>query len=75
MRATMNTMNDPIDIDKINVRFLEPGDLIQRDGQIVAIENVTYIYDSYLIETINDFDEVDEFVADENDYFTLYMFD
>jgi len=75
MRATMNTMNDPIDIDKINVRFLEPGDLIQRDGQIVAIENVTYIDDSYLIETINDFDEVDEFVADENDYFTLYMFD
>jgi len=68
-------MNDPIDIDKINVRFLEPGDLIQRDGQIVAIENVTYIDDSYLIETINDFDEVDEFVADENDYFTLYMFD
>jgi len=75
MRATMNAMNDPIDIDKMNVRFLEPGDLIQRDGQIVAIENVTYIDESYLIETINDFDEVDEFVADENDYFTLYMFD
>ena len=56
MTDTMTTM-ELIKVDSMTAYSLEPGDLIEVDGDVVTIKNIVALNNGYEIEIVNDFGE------------------
>jgi len=74
MTDTMTTM-ELIKVDTLTAYSLEPGDLIDVDGDIVTVVNVEALDNGYEIDIVNDFGEDDTIHADDDELFDLYIDD
>lgn len=74
MTDTMTTM-DLIKVDTLTAYSLEPGDLIEVDGDIVTVTNVVSLNEGYEVEIVNDFGEEDVIYPSDYDQFDLYLID
>jgi hypothetical protein len=74
MTDTMTTM-ELIKVDTLTAYSMEPGDLIDVDGEIVTVVNVEALSDGYEIDIVNDFGEDDTIHAGDNELFDLYIED
>ncbi len=74
MTDTMTTM-ELIKVDTLTAYSLEPGDLIDVDGDIVTVVNIEALADGYEIDIVNDFGEDDTIHADDDELFDLYIDD
>lgn len=74
MTATINGM-DLIKVDTLTAYSLEPGDLIDVNGEVVTVVYVDSLDDGYEIDIVNDFGEDDTIYASDDELFDLYMLD
>lgn len=74
MTDTMTTM-ELIKVDSMTAYSLEPGDLIEVDGDVVTIKNIVALNHGYEIEIVNDFGEEDVIYPGDDDMFDLYIED
>jgi len=74
MTATMTTM-ELIKVDRLTAYSLEPGDLIDVDGEIVTVKNVVALDNGYEMEIFNDFGEDDTIYPSDEQFFDLYIDD
>jgi hypothetical protein len=74
MTDTMTTM-ELIKVDTLTAYSMEPGDLIDVDGEIVTVLNVEALEDGYEIDIVNDFGEDDTIHASDDERFDLYIDD
>jgi hypothetical protein len=74
MSDTMTTM-ELIKVDSLTAYSLEPGDLIDVDGEIVTVKNVVALDNGYEMEIFNDFGEDDTIYPSDDQFFDLYIDD
>ena len=74
MTDTIKTM-ELIKVDSMTAYSLEPGDLIDVDGEVVTIKNIVALNDGYEMEIVNDFGEEDVIYPSDNQLFDLYIED
>ena len=74
MPDTITTM-ELIKVDTLTAYSMEPGDLIDVDGEIVTVVNVEALEDGYEIDIVNDFGEDDTVFAGDDERFDLYIDD
>lgn len=74
MTDTITSM-ELIKVDRLTAYSMEPGDLIDVDGDIVTVVNVESLDKGYEIDIVNDFGEDDTIYADDDRLFDLYIDD
>ena len=74
MSDTLSTM-ELIKVDTFTAYSMEPGDLIDVNGEVVTVLKVTALNDGYEIEIVNDFGEEDVIYPGDNQLFDLYIED
>lgn len=74
MPDTITSM-ELIKVDTLTAYSLEPGDLIDVDGDIVTVVNVESLDKGYEIDIVNDFGEDDTVYASDDELFDLYIDD
>jgi hypothetical protein len=74
MTDTMTSM-ELIKVDRLTAYSMEPGDLIDVDGDIVTVVNVESLDKGYEIDIVNDFGEDDTIYAGDDQFFDLYIDD
>jgi hypothetical protein len=74
MTDTITSM-ELIKVDTLTAYSLEPGDLIDVDGDIVTVVNVESLDKGYEIDIVNDFGEDDTVYASDDELFDLYIDD
>ena len=74
MTDTMTSM-ELIKVDSMTAYSLEPGDLIDVDGDVVTVKNIVALNDGYEMEIVNDFGEEDVIYPSDDQLFDLYIDD
>lgn len=74
MTDTMTAM-ELIKVDRLTAYSLEPGDLIDVDGEIVTVKNIVALDNGYEMEIFNDFGEDDTIYPSDDQFFDLYIDD
>jgi hypothetical protein len=62
-----------IKVDTLTAYSMEPGDLIDVDGEVVTVVNIEALADGYEIDIVNDFGEDDTIYAGDDERFDLYI--
>ena len=74
MTDTMTSM-ELIKVDSMTAYSLEPGDLIDVDGDVVTVKNIVALNDGYEMEIVNDFGEEDIIYPSDDQLFDVYIDD
>ena len=70
----MTTM-ELIKVDRLTAYSMEPGDMIDVDGEIVTVKNIVSLNNGYELEIVNDFGEEDVIYPSDDQMFDLYIDD
>ena len=74
MDDTMTTM-ELIKVDRFTAYSMEPGDMIDVDGEIVTVKNIVSLNNGYELEIVNDFGEEDVIYPSDDQMFDVYIDD
>ena len=74
MSDTITSM-ELIKVDRFTAYSMEPGDMIDVDGEIVTVKNIVALNNGYELEIVNDFGEEDVIYPSDDQMFDLYIDD
>ena len=74
MPDTITSM-ELIKVDRFTAYSMEPGDMIDVDGEIVTVKNIVSLNNGYELEIVNDFGEEDVIYPSDDQLFDVYIDD
>jgi hypothetical protein len=74
MSDTITSM-ELIKVDRFTAYSMEPGDMIDVDGEVVTVKNVIPLTNGYELEIVNDFGEEDTIYPSDDQLFDVYIDD